>query len=76
MQYELTEADRAPLPSSYASEPRYLGYRDADRAKPYASFVQDRTLPIQDHVCEAMIRGPVPAEHGLRLSDALDFVIR
>jgi len=76
MQYELTDADRALLPPTYTSEPRYLGYREADRAKPYAAFFQDRTLPIQDHAREAMIRGPVPAEHGLRLSEAVAAMTR
>ena len=40
-------------------EPRYLGYREADRAKPYAKYMKDRVDPPQPHVPEAAASGPV-----------------
>ena len=44
---EPTDADRADVPASYVIEDRYLGYRDADRAKPYASDFSEDVLPVQ-----------------------------
>lgn len=41
-------------------EARYLYYRAADRAKPYAKYMKDHTDPPQPHVPEAVARGPVP----------------
>lgn len=70
MKYEITQADRAPLPDSYEMEGRYLGYGADDQAKPYAKFFQAKTLPIQEQAREALIAGPVPSEWGLRLPEA------
>lgn len=72
MKYNITPADRAPVPASYALEDRYLGYRDADRAKPYANYFQERSLPVQEHVKEALIVGPQASEYGPRISELAD----
>ncbi len=40
-------------------EARYLYYRAADRAKPYAKYMKDHVDPPQAHVPEAIARGPV-----------------
>jgi hypothetical protein len=45
VKYDLTSADCAPLPQTYNSEERYLGYREADLAKPYAKYFQTNTIP-------------------------------
>ncbi|PXW91971.1 hypothetical protein C7444_12818 [Sphaerotilus hippei] len=76
MRYQLTSADRAPIPASYDIEARYLGYRTEDHAKPYAKYFQKCALPIQAHAREAMITGPVAAEYGIRLSNAADMLAR
>lgn len=76
MKYAVTATDRNPVPAAYAAEPRYLGYRDADQAKPYAHYFQKRSLPVQVHVRDALIVGPVAAEYGLRLSEVVDVMSR
>ena len=40
---------------------RYLGYREADRATPYARFFNPALAPLAPHVCAALDRGGVPA---------------
>lgn len=71
MRYEITAADRAPIPVSCNSETCYLGYREPDRAKPCVTFFQKKSLPIQEQAREALIAGPVASEWGLRLPDAV-----
>lgn len=39
---------------------RYLGYREADRAAPYARFFNPELAPLAPHVCAALDRGGVP----------------
>jgi DAPG hydrolase PhiG domain len=68
--YQPTDADRAPLPTSYSSEPRYLGYQDEERTRPFAHFFRDHTLPIQDHVRDALLAGMAPAECGYDIDEA------
>lgn len=41
-------------------EARYLGYRTADAARPYAKYMKDRVDPPQPHVPAAIAAGPVP----------------
>jgi hypothetical protein len=40
---------------------RYLGYREADRATPYARFFNPALAPLAPHVCAALDLGGVPA---------------
>ncbi len=68
MDYRLALCDAAPVAASYVIEPRYLGYRDEDRRKPYARFFQERARPVQAHVKDALLAGPVAAEFGTRKS--------
>jgi hypothetical protein len=68
--YELTSTDKAPVPSSYPSESRYLGYREADLAKPYAKFFRTDALPMQPHVAPALLEGMAPSEYGFDIDDA------
>lgn len=68
--YTPTAADRLPLPASWSTEPRYLGYREDDHRKPYAKYFKPDTLPVQDHVREALLAGMAPTEWGYDLDDA------
>ncbi|TIC88548.1 hypothetical protein E8D34_02345 [Nocardioides sp. GY 10113] len=49
--------------------PRYLGYRRADRAQPYASYMASSTRPIQAAAARAVDAGPTPASAIPPLSD-------
>jgi hypothetical protein len=68
--YQLTAADRASVPTSYPSEERYLGYRDADEAKPYAKYFRADALPMQPHVPDVLLTGMAPSEYGYDIDDA------
>jgi hypothetical protein len=74
--YEISKADVAPVPAAYQAEPRYLGYRDADRAKSYAEFFREETLPIQPHVRDVLLAGMAPTEYGYRPADAVRMLTR
>jgi hypothetical protein len=76
MKYEMTPADKVGVPPSYGTEPRYLGYRDEDRKRPYAHYFQDRSLPVQPHVMDALTAGPVSGAYGVRLSRLADDLSR
>jgi hypothetical protein len=76
MRYVETDADRAGLPDSYRREARYLGYREADHAQPYADFFTPRTRPIQEHVQRALVAGMTPPELGYPLEAAADRLAR
>lgn len=51
---------------------RYLGYRDADRAKPFARFFNPLMKPLQSQAVAALLRGGVAAEMLPPLADARD----
>ncbi|WP_313802155.1 DAPG hydrolase family protein [Sphingobium sp.] len=72
MDYQVTKADRAPVPAGYHTEPRYLGYRDADYARPYAHYFKERLIPVQPHIKEALTSGPVSGAYGSRISTVAD----
>jgi hypothetical protein len=74
--YLPSEADRAPLPASYNSEPRYLGYRENDAARPFAKYFRDENEPIQAHVREALLGGMAPPEYGYDIDDAARMLAR
>lgn len=76
MEYHVTHADRLPLPASYITEPRYLGYKAVDESQPYAEFFQARAQPIQQQAREALIVGPAASEYGPRLSELVDVMER
>jgi len=76
MNYDITQADRAPLPHSGETESRCLGYRADDWAKPYTKYFRDQTQPIQEQAREALIAGTVPCEWGLRLPEAAALMSR
>ena len=40
---------------------RYLGYRAADFAQPFADYFNPELVPLAPHVCAALDRGGVPA---------------
>lgn len=50
----------AAVAAATRGERRYLGYRAADDAQPYARFMRPRVETPQPHVPEAIARGPVP----------------
>ena len=74
--YVPSDADRAPLPESYRTEPRYLGYRDGDAARPFAKYFLDETEPIQAHVRDALLGGMAPPEHSYDMDDAARMLAR
>ncbi|MGC4985179.1 DAPG hydrolase family protein [Streptomyces sp. DT193] len=76
MRYELSTADRAALPDSYVRQPRYLKYRDADQAKPYAKYFRAATRPVPEHVVHALVGGMAPAEYGYGVEEAADRITR
>ncbi|MCH0566231.1 DAPG hydrolase family protein [Streptomyces sp. MUM 2J] len=76
MRYEPSAADRAPRPAGYTREPRYLGYREADRAQPYASYFRERTRPVPEHVVHALVSGMAPTEHGYGVDEVADRLAR
>lgn len=53
-------------------EPRYLHYRDADWARPYAKYMKAHTDPPQPHVPAAIARGGVPTSQVPRVRDLAD----
>jgi DAPG hydrolase PhiG domain len=68
--YTPSRADKADAPSSYPSEKRYLGYHEADTAKPYAKYFREDVLPMQSHVPEVLLTGMAPTEYGYDIEDA------
>jgi DAPG hydrolase PhiG domain len=70
MDYTPSTADRAPIPDRYAREERYLGYRDADRAQPYAKYFHPTIAPVQAQAVEAIAAGRLPAELGYGIDEA------
>lgn len=76
MRYTPHAADRAPVPASYATEDRYLGYRDQDYDKPWSGFFLEDALPVQQHVKEAQLAGPSPAPYGFGVDEAADVMSR
>lgn len=76
MEYRLSEADLAPLPETYATEARYLKYRSADAAKPYAKFFRTTTRPVQSHVVDALVSGMAATEFGYGVDEVADRIGR
>lgn len=58
------------MKSSKSIVGRYLGYRTADTAQPFARFFNPRMAPLAAHVCAALDRGGVPAPLLPGLEDA------
>ncbi len=54
-------AARTAAATSVTCESRYVGYRTADQARPYAKYMKAHVDPPQPHVPEAIARGPVAA---------------
>ena len=52
---------RAAAAATATCESRYLHYRAADQARPYAKYMKDHVDPPQAQVPEAIARGPVAA---------------
>lgn len=74
--YETTRTDRSDAPASYGAEERYLGYREADLAKPYAAYFREDVLPLQPHVPEVVLAGMAPTEYGYDIGDAARMLSR
>jgi len=51
-----------PATAAFAAEPRYLGYREPERALPFAHFFRDEVRPVQEHVRDALLGGKAPSE--------------
>jgi hypothetical protein len=76
MTYDVTNADRRPLPQRWFTEDRYLGYRAVDEAKPWAHHMRERSLPPQSHITDALAAGPFSAVHGPRIRELADHLNR
>ena len=50
------------VPESFHELPRYLGYRDADFALPFAKYFKPRSAPVLPHIVPAIVSGGMPAE--------------
>ncbi len=74
--YEITGADRAGTPASYAHEKRYLGYREPDFAQPWAKYFRAATLPVQPHLPDVLLAGMAPTEYGYDVSSAAQILSR
>jgi hypothetical protein len=48
--YQVTAADRLPMPSSYADEPRQLGYDSREQKRPFAHYFQPQMLDTRDSI--------------------------
>lgn len=70
--YDVTPADRALAPAALAAEARYLGYREADRVKPYAKFFRAEMAPAPPHVVEALVGGMAPTEYFVPVTEFAD----
>lgn len=75
-EYQISNADRAPLPNSYKNGARYLGYREADRRRPFAHHFRPTAAPIQAHVRDMLSAGRQPAHYGFELAEAADMLSR
>lgn len=71
MHYEVTSVDQLPMPLSYATEQRRLGFDNDEAARPFAHYFRSEATPIQAHVRDALIGGPSPAEYGYGADDAV-----
>jgi len=71
MKYAPTDADRAPAPTSYRTEDRYIGYRETDSAKPWASYFTENVSPVQEQVTDALASGRADERHGYGIEDAV-----
>lgn len=67
--YQVTDADRRPLPRSYRTEPRHLGYRDDDLTKPFAGYLNSMMQPVPSHVDKALRTGLEPTAGGYEVED-------
>ncbi|MGJ6121451.1 hypothetical protein QN239_02590 [Mycolicibacterium sp. Y3] len=76
MRYEISQADREPFPDAYGKEPRYLGFRSSDEAKPYAKYFRPVARPIQEHVVHALVAGKYPSEFGYGVNEVADRLTR
>lgn len=76
MKYAPSSADQAPFPSTYATESRYLKYREGDLCHAYAKYFQATTRPVQPHVVNALLGGMSPGEFGYELRDAANRIGR
>lgn len=70
MKYQITTADQARIPANYTREDRYLGYREADQAKPYAQFFRAAVAAVQPQAVEAVAAGRRPGELGYGIDQA------
>ncbi|WP_424186341.1 DAPG hydrolase family protein [Actinokineospora sp. G85] len=70
-EYEITEADRRPLPARHATEHRYLGYRAEESSSPFAHYFEPTVRPVQEHVLDALLSGRSPQEFGYEVDDAV-----
>ncbi len=62
----------ATHPRAFIAEDRYLGYRDADWAKPYASFFREDAPPPSPRAERAVIAGRQPFEFAVPRAEIAD----
>ena len=67
--YQISTADRAPLPASYRAESRHLGYDHTEQQRPFAKYFRAPEGP-QEQAREALAAGMASPEHGYEITDA------
>ncbi|MEQ6335593.1 DAPG hydrolase family protein [Sphingobium sp. MK2] len=70
MKYQVTSADRLPIPTRYHAEKAALGYSAVDLGKPHARYFSPKVARIQDHVLDAIALGLQPAEYAYTIDEA------
>ena len=70
-EYQLSEADRLPLPASYLTEGRQLGLSEPEQQRPFAHFFAPTLRPLQSPARDALLAGRVPRELGLEVDDVV-----
>jgi hypothetical protein len=70
--YTITTADRRPLPASYRTQSRHLGWRGEELDRPFAHYYAERVSPIQPHVAEVLGAPGQPSELGYEVTRTAD----
>jgi len=74
--YQISAADRRPLPQRYRDEPRHLGYCDDELERPFAHHFRQEVEPIQRHAIDALLAGRAPSEFGYEVDEVVDHLSR
>lgn len=74
--YEVTAADRRPVPHTFHTTDRHLGLQGDELERPFAHYFTDRVAPVQAHVLDVVGTPGLPSELGYDLSEIADHLPR